>query len=131
MASRFFTSGVGPEDPIDGIRGDAEWQNAWLSAIALAWSSPELQKALIADPRLFLLEQFKYKVPDGLTLVVRESEEKDDEGHATGWSPSTRLWYLNNTEVVMYIPRAPDLKDQALALSAYAATGRTYPFTCG
>lgn len=129
--ARFFKSGIGPEDPIAGIRGDAQWENAWLSAIALAWSSPELQKALIEDPKAFLEKELKYKVPDGLTLVVKESDAKDEEGNPTGWDNATRLWYLNNSEVVMYIPRAPVLEQQPLALSAYAATGRTYPFTCG
>lgn len=127
----FVQTPVGPEDPIAGIRGDAEWENAWLSAVALAWSSPELQQRLIDDPRGFFLGQLGYNVPAGLTLYVRASEGKDPDGRPTGWDPVNRLWYLHNTELVMYIPPPPELKDQALALSAYAATGRTYPFTCG
>ncbi len=131
VAAGFVESGVGPEDPIDGIRGDAEWRNAWMTAIALAWTKIEYKDALVKDPVAFFKDQCNYTLPAGLTLRVSENTEKDGFGRLTGWDPVSRLWYLQNSEVTMFLPPAPLLEERSVALAAYSATGRTYPFTCG
>lgn len=120
-----------PENPLSGIASSQAWQVAWVSAIALAWSSDQLKADLIADPAKFFQTHCNFKVPDGLTLGVRAMVEADAEGRATGWDAQTKVWYLQNTSVIMYLPPAPEVYQQAIALSAYAATGRTYPFTTG
>lgn len=120
---------VGPEGPLKGLRDSMKWQDAWMMAIAIAWSNEALQQELIQEPRKFFKERCDFDLPPGLTFKVITTPEKDSEGNRTGWDPEKKLWYLKNTEVTMYLPPAPALQDQAVALSAYLATGRTYPFT--
>ncbi|WP_437953706.1 BMA_0021/BMA_0022 family TOMM bacteriocin [Sorangium sp. So ce296] len=120
------------EDPIQGIRGALEWQNAWMTAIALVWSDDtgELQDALIEDPETFFKKQCKYTLPAGIQLTVRLMPEKDDKGDKNEWNTEKRQWWMSKSEVVMYLPPAPaDEKQRPVALSTYAATGRAYPFT--
>ncbi len=120
---------VGPEGPLLGIRDSMKWQDAWMLAIAIAWSDDALKEELIREPRKFFKERCAFNLPSGLTFKVTTMPTHDSHGNNTGWDPERRMWYLKNTEVTMYLPPAPDLQDQAIALSAYLATGRTYPFT--
>lgn len=123
------SSPVGPEEPLQGIRSSMGWQNAWMTAIALAWSDEKLGEELIADPADFFRKHCKYQLPDGLTVRVAYMPQEDSAGKKTGWDPATKLWYLKNTEVTMFLPPPPPLEERSVALSAYSAAGRSYPFT--
>jgi ribosomally synthesized peptide (two-chain TOMM family) len=105
------------------------WQYAWTSAIALAWSNPNMKSQLITDPHHFFKVYTNYILPSGITLTVKEMEKSDKDGQVTGWDPWNRIWYLQKTELTMYIPTPPPLDQQAVALAAYSATARAYPFT--
>lgn len=117
------------ENPLVGLEGAMAWQYAWTSAIALAWSDPKMKSKLITDPHQFFKVYTNYILPSGLTLTVKEMEKKDGAGQATGWDPENKIWYLQKTELTMYIPTPPPLDQQAVALAAYGATARAYPFT--
>lgn len=117
------------ENPLVGLEGSLAWQYAWTSAIALAWSDPKLKALLIADPHVFFKVYTNYILPSGITLTVKEMEKNDGAGQATGWDPANKIWYLQKTELTMYIPTPPPLEQQAVALAAYSATARAYPFT--
>ncbi|WP_437678783.1 BMA_0021/BMA_0022 family TOMM bacteriocin [Sorangium sp. So ce131] len=124
-------SAAGPEDPLHGIRSALKWQDAWMMAIALAWSDKDLEDALIGDPVTFFAVHCNYRVPDGITLTVSrmDADTKDAMGRKPGWDPANHIWFLKKSELTMYLPPKPDQSHQAVALSAYLATGRTYPFT--
>ncbi len=121
-----------PEDPIQGLRCSMAWQFAWQTAIALAWSSDQMKRELMEDPRRFFLVRTNYPLPEGLDLTIKDSTDdragfhptKDAEGNTIGGT-----WYLEATQLTMYLPKRPEAKDQAVGLAAYNATARTYPFT--
>jgi ribosomally synthesized peptide (two-chain TOMM family) len=105
------------------------WQYAWTSAIALAWSDAKMKTQLIEDPHKFFKVYANYILPTGIKLTVKEMEKHDKAGETTGWNPDNKIWYLQKTELTMYIPTPPPLEQQAVALAAYSATARAYPFT--
>lgn len=117
------------EDPLAGLRGAMAWQYAWTSAIALAWSDPAMKSVLLGDPHLFFKVYTNYTLPSGITLTVKEMEKADMAGNTTGWDPKNKIWYLQKTELTMYIPPPPPHDERAVALAAYVATARAYPFT--
>jgi ribosomally synthesized peptide (two-chain TOMM family) len=117
------------EDPLQGLRGTLAWQYAWNQAIALAWSDDTLKADLIRDPRVFFKARMNYDLPEGLAFTVKEMDTADKNGNPSGWDPKINLWWLEKTELTMYIPPAPPLEQQAVALAAYCATARAYPFT--
>lgn len=112
-----------------GIRANMLWQDAWIMAIALAWSDDALREELKSDPAAFFKQHCNFNVPESLTIEVLDSPDADSQGVAPGWDPETGIWYLRNTVVQMYLPPPPPVEQQAIAMSAYVATGRTYPFT--
>jgi ribosomally synthesized peptide (two-chain TOMM family) len=117
------------ENPLVGLEGALAWQYAWTSAIALAWSDAKMKKQLVDDPHHFFKVYTNYILPTGIKLTVKEMEKHDKAGEATGWDPDNKIWYLQKTELTMYIPTPPPLEQQAVALAAYSATARAYPFT--
>jgi ribosomally synthesized peptide (two-chain TOMM family) len=123
------THPVGPEDPLVGLRGALAWQYAWTTAIALAWADPDKARELMTHPRRFFKVYAGYDLPEGLNLTVKQMKESDTKHQKTGWDPANRMWYLQNTELTMFIPPAPPVDQQAVALAAYVATARAYPFT--
>ncbi|MCG8417497.1 MAG: BMA_0021/BMA_0022 family TOMM bacteriocin [Proteobacteria bacterium] len=127
--------------PSENILSDMEsfkaWHYAWLRAVALAWSDDKLRADLLEDPVDFFLVHCNYRVPSGLKLFVYEAD-LDSEGKVNesvygtfppGWDAENNIWYLEDSIVAMYLPPTPDFKDQAVALAAYDATARSYPFT--
>jgi ribosomally synthesized peptide (two-chain TOMM family) len=118
---------VGPEDPIAGLRGAIGWQYAWPTAIALAWASEDRRQELKNDPREFFRVWANYKLPEGLTLHVEETPQKP--GELSGWDPEKGCWYLKKSVLTMFLPPRPNVDQQAIALAAYNATARAYPFT--
>jgi ribosomally synthesized peptide (two-chain TOMM family) len=117
------------ENPLVGLEGALAWQYAWTSAIALAWSDKKLTKQLCDDPHKFFKVYTNYILPTGIKLTVKPMETEDGAKEQTGWDPHNKIWYLQKTELTMYIPTPPPLEQQAVALAAYSATARAYPFT--
>src|SRR5262245_18753714 len=117
------------EDPLVGLQDALAWQYGWTSPIAIAWSDPKMKTELIRDPHRFFKVYTNYILPTGITLKVREMERADKHGHETGWDPANGIWYLQKTELTMYIPTPPPLEQRAVAIAAYVATARAYPFT--
>jgi len=125
---------VPPEEPIQAISAMMRWQNAWMAAIAMAWASEEDKEALLRDAHTFFKTRCGWEVPEALDLSV--SDQPDPSGERTGWypdgiggDPKQKGWHLARTKVIMYLPPKPEVKQQAVALANYLATGRTYPFT--
>ncbi len=124
------------EDPIKGLDTTIKWQMVWLEAIALAWRDPAFKKKLIEQPRLTLLEYFNFDLGPYVKLTIREATPPEAQGtipktplqHAfAGWDPAADPL---KSEMIMALPPAPKVEDQAVALSFYNASGRAYPFTC-
>ncbi len=121
---------VEPEDPIQGLRSTLLWQAAWHTAVALAWSDSNHLSELIRDPRAFFEDRCGYVLPEGLTLRIVETPPAEVPTEpAPGWDPDKKAWRLRKTVVTMYLPPAPALEERAVALAAFAATGRAYPFS--
>jgi ribosomally synthesized peptide (two-chain TOMM family) len=120
---------VPAEDPLLALKSSLQWQNAWIAAVALAWSSEADKAWLLRDAPDFFNKRCAWKVPDGLTLVVTDQPTHDGAGKPLGWDEAQQAWYLASTKVIMYLPPPPVAPQQAVALANYLATGRTYPFT--
>jgi hypothetical protein len=46
-----------------------------------------------------------------------------------GWDSFDKTWSLPRNVLFMLLPPKPPQEEEAIALAAYAGTGRTYPFT--
>jgi ribosomally synthesized peptide (two-chain TOMM family) len=113
-----------------GLETMAQWQSTWLRAIALAWSDPKLEALLIKDPKQFFRVYCTYKLPEHLNLKVQKDPSK-----AARWEPGNPAkddwtWLLSRTEMTMFIPPKPEAGQSAVALAAYDAVGKSYPFSC-
>ncbi|HVV81732.1 MAG TPA: BMA_0021/BMA_0022 family TOMM bacteriocin [Kofleriaceae bacterium] len=123
------------EDPISGLDTTIKWQMVWLEAIALAWRDPEFKAELIKDPRKTLRAHFLFDLGPYVKLTVREATPPAGnnargtriEQVFNGWDPASDPL---TSEMIMALPPAPAVEDQAVALSFYNASGRAYPFTC-
>jgi ribosomally synthesized peptide (two-chain TOMM family) len=133
-----FTTAVtaGAEDPVKGIDTQLTWQLVWLEAISLAWRDPVFKRELLADPQAALLKYFKLNLGPHVKLTVREASPPDPkaipksglERAFGGWDPFNDPL---KSEVIMALPHAPKLEDQAVALALYNSEGRASPFsTC-
>jgi ribosomally synthesized peptide (two-chain TOMM family) len=99
---------------------------AWLRAIALVWSNPAMFEPLKRDPRQFLAAHCAYDLPDGIELTVCDGQDAPngalsqvDEQHNTD-APSP-------TRVTLYVPPAPQLEEQAVALATMAVDCFVFP----
>lgn len=120
---------VRAEDPLAGLKTDMGWQNAWMTAMAMAWANEADKQALISHPEIFFRERLGWEVPEGLRLVVTDEPSHVENGQRLGWNQAQQAWYLAKTEVRMFLPPKPAVDQQGVALASYLATGRTYPFT--
>ena len=131
---------------VNSLEYTEDWRTAWQRAIALAWSDPGLKHKLVHDPFLFLKEHCNYALPPTVELLVvpcetlkpRLPSEHDtlgfhaEQGHDNG--PNWK-WVLPRTVVIMSLPPPPggwdhpDQNSYAVALNAYDAVGKSYPFT--
>ena len=108
----------------------------WLEAIALAWRDPAFKKKLLAEPRATLLEYFNFDLGPYVKLTIRDGHARPTRARAPrpGWSSAFGGWDPAadplKSEMIMALPPAPKVEDQAVALSFYNASGRAYPFTC-
>jgi ribosomally synthesized peptide (two-chain TOMM family) len=123
------------EDPITGLDTTIKWQMVWLEAIALAWRDARFKAELLEDPRKALRGYFNFDLGPYVKLTVREATPpagtetpRHRLQHAFhGWDPAEDPL---TSEMIMALPPAPPIEDQAVALSFYNASGRAYPFTC-
>ncbi len=122
------------EDPIQGLDTQLKWQYVWVEAVSLAWRDPAFKKLLLDDPRGTLFTYFGFDLGPYVELKVREATPPPPDARAKnglqrafgGWDPATDPL---KSEMVMVLPPAPKVEDQAVALSFYNASGRSYPFT--
>jgi ribosomally synthesized peptide (two-chain TOMM family) len=122
------------EDPVQGLDTQLKWQYVWVEAIALAWRDPAFKARLLKDPRNTLLEYFNFDLGPYVELTVREATPPDPSAASQtglqrafgGWDPANDPL---KSGMIMVLPPAPKVEDQAVALSFYNASGRSYPFT--
>jgi ribosomally synthesized peptide (two-chain TOMM family) len=119
---------------LEALEQNADWHPAWLRAIALAWQNDEYKRQLTSNPREFLRKYCRYELPQYLEMTVKEDPSTESvfvPGQPGGSSPSEEwVWHLPLTELTMYLPPRPeDERVAPVALAAYEAIGKTYPFT--
>lgn len=119
-------------DYIHGIEYTEEWRATWLRAVALAWSDSDLQNELMDDPAAFFKAHCNYCLPPTVDLVVVDPSTLSTEpscGFSSG-SGYDWQWQLPRSVLIMFLPPKPaDASQQAIALAAYEAVGKQYPFT--
>lgn len=116
------------EDYIEATEHLHAWRAAWLRAIGLAWSDEALARELCADPYKFFLNYCEYKMPRTIDIVVMP----DDDSRWVPGMPERHNWRWNLTRnvLVLHLPRKPaNDSEGAVALAAYEAVGKTYPFS--
>ena len=124
------------EDPVSGLDTTIKWQMVWLEAIALAWRDAAFKQQLLDNPRAALKEYFNFDLGPYVKLTVREATRPEGASELTGTKLEKAFggWNPGNdpltSEMIMALPPAPPVEDQAVALSFYNASGRAYPFTC-
>lgn len=112
---------------LHGMEYTEEWRATWLRAIALAWSDDTLKNELLADPYTFFKTHCNYELPPTVDLAVVE-DARNGDGYDAG-SEHAWLWKLPRSILIMFLPPKPPVEQQAIALAAYEAVGKQYPFT--
>lgn len=108
------------------------WSTVWPRVIAKAWADDgyrkKLENASPNDLRQIMADDFGYCLNPNLDLQIRYDE--DDEKRLQTSNQAFWSWEeLNNAELTVWIPSRPKPEHGALAITYYAETGRTYPFT--
>lgn len=112
----------------------------YLRAVALAWQDDEVgqrfKKFLFRDTNQALTNYFNYQCPFSVKFGIQETLP---DQHAT-WIPTKHEggkivpghWSgLLPNELVYLVPNKPEpMYDEAIALSAYVASGPNYLFSC-
>jgi ribosomally synthesized peptide (two-chain TOMM family) len=129
------TSKTGGDYVPGALESTMHWQVIWPRVVAKAWRDQEFHAALLADPKQAILGTFGYKLIDELNFTVKDApaDAKFDVEKAynvSTESPQDPWSRLPHMELTMYLPPAPPADLQAVAITAYQDTGRTYPFTC-
>jgi ribosomally synthesized peptide (two-chain TOMM family) len=105
------------------------WRTIWIQVIALAWRDPAFKAALIKDARCAIFDKFQYELSPELELTIECAQ--------TGtYDPNIPLtkdrWTgLPKMKLKMFLPPPPPADHQAVAVTHYSETGRTYPMTSG
>jgi ribosomally synthesized peptide (two-chain TOMM family) len=104
-----------------------EWKEVWLQAIALAWKSEDFKQRLMKNPREAFAHAFQFDIPGTMELRIEELDDKK-----FGWQKDGNTeWVLPGPIVHLFLPPRPALEEQAVALSNYAASVYSFPFsTC-
>lgn len=123
----WFTK-VGDDFKPGALESTMHWQLIWPRVIALAWQDPKFKAALLKDARKAIKTKFQYDLSPELDLTIVDAPE-GSPGFRQGlkadpWAGLPRL----KLEIVL--PPAPSADVQAVAITVYQDTGRTYPFTC-
>jgi ribosomally synthesized peptide (two-chain TOMM family) len=124
-----------------GLEYMEEWRATWQRAIALAWSDPgsqptSLKSQLLANPFHFFKQYCNYALPPTVDVVVVDASDVKPEGccafvpdqsdpNGPNWK-----WKLPRSVLIMFLPPPPPAgTSTAVALAAYEAVGKSYPFT--
>ncbi len=125
---------MGSDYRAGSLEATMHWQVIWPRAIARAWEDEAFHAALLADPRKAILEGFGYELSPDLDLTIADAPADATFDPALEGKPdgeATDPWgKLPNLALTISIPPAPPPALQAVAITAYQDTGRTYPFTC-
>jgi ribosomally synthesized peptide (two-chain TOMM family) len=131
---RFDAQLVGPlgnDFQSGALESALHWQVIWPRAIALAWSNDEFRRRLIDDPHAAIEAEFGYVLSKNLELTIEEADAGAFNAAATVEGQDDPWKGLPNLRLILPLPKAPeDPAVQAVAITAYQDTGRTYPFTC-
>ena len=107
------------------------WQVIWPRAIALAWTDSSFRERLMDDPHGAIEDAFGYVLSKNLDLTIVEADRGAYNAAATVAGQDDPWAGLPNLRLTLAIPKPPeDAAMQAVAITAYQDTGRTYPFTC-
>ncbi len=118
---------VGDDYKPGALESTLHWQVIWPRAIALAWEDPRFHAALKADPKKAIKDTFGYKLSDNLDLEIVDAPADDKYDEAAAADP----WHnLPQLKLTLSIPPKPPAEIQAVAITTYQDTSRTYPFTC-
>ncbi|WP_437850159.1 BMA_0021/BMA_0022 family TOMM bacteriocin [Sorangium sp. So ce363] len=98
--------------------GLLELEGAWLRAVALCWEDPTQLDRLKSDPRGYLMAHCGYALPPGIELTIREAREPGSPGgDALRFCEQRRGWDPSASAITLYLPPAPELEDQPVALA--------------
>ena len=99
--------------------------------IAKAWQDANFYAEVMADPRSAIANHFGYELSPNLNLKIEEAPDANFEPADLSPDTDNDPWSsLPKLQLTIVIPPAPDPALQAVAITAYQDTGRTYPFTC-
>lgn len=125
---------TGSDSQPGALEATMHWGVIWPRAIALAWEDSAFHAELKANPRKAIMDKFGYELMPDLDLTVEDApaEAAFDPSCATlkdgkagdPWSKMPQL------KLTLAIPPKPAPELQAVAITAYQDTGRTYPFSC-
>jgi len=110
------------------------WRIVWTRAISMAWEKEDYEKSLIADPRTFFKQWFDYELNPDLDLEIQKAPESaayiPDPPNGTPVSKFDPWMNMPKNKVTMMLPPAPkNVELRAVAITFYADTGRSHPFT--
>jgi ribosomally synthesized peptide (two-chain TOMM family) len=114
------------------LESSLHWQVIWPRIIAKAWEDATFHQQVKANPRQAIEDHFGYELSTNLKLTIEDAPsdavfEENDNNPSTPTDPWSKLPPL---ELTVVIPPPPEARLQAVAITAYQDTGRTYPFTC-
>lgn len=108
------------------------WQVIWPRVIAKAWEDLEFKAELLKDPTGTINKYFDYQLSEELDLTIIDSPASTPEFDIDkAFNKNGDPWRdLPKLKLTIALPPAPKLEHQAIAITAYLDTARTYPFTC-
>ena len=123
----WFTK-VGDDFKPGALESTMHWQVIWPRVIALAWQDPKFKALLLKDARKAIKTKFQYDLSPELDLTIVDLPDG-----APGFKQAAKSdpWAgLPRLKLEIALPPAPSAELQAVAITVYQDTGRTYPFTC-
>ena len=108
------------------------WQVIWPRIIAKAWGDENIPRrgegeSARGDRGLLRLSPVQQPQADDRGCPSTATFKPEDNNPDTKEDPWSKLPPL---ELTIFIPPAPEPALQAVAITAYQDTGRSYPFTC-
>ncbi|AKT43942.1 BMA_0021/BMA_0022 family TOMM bacteriocin [Chondromyces crocatus] len=101
------------------------WIHVWPKAVARSWKDDVFKGQFLKDATLALWNAFNFQFPGGVLLRVEEAPKGVGK-----WNERTQTWDIPPIRLTMILPPKPDPgAEQAIALAAYAGSGRSHPFT--
>lgn len=131
------------EDPSQGFTTMYKWQYAWLKAIAAYWrlagSQDPAEKAeaetFFSDTEGFIAKycpEFNLELPETLDVQAIKVDPTHLEGdRSVPGLINAMAMQGQKTKMVLPVPPLPARpEDGPVELANYAASGRSFPFTC-